>query len=262
VNCVIVGNRAQFGGGIYCLNDSSPVLVNCTFSGNVAGFGGGMYNQSGLPEVINCIFWDNISDSNDTDEFIQIDGQIPIVTFSCIQDQVAGDANVPFGGPANNNIDTDPLFVRSPDDGGDGWGVGNNDNFGDLRLLPNSACIDAGDGTAVIRDITDFNGNGDTDEPIPWDLKSNPRFSDDPDSVDSGIPVELGQPVIDIGAYEFFEPGDFDADGVVNLRDFAIFSSAWQSSKDGNNWNPNCDISEPGDDVIDQMDFMEFVANW
>ncbi len=263
VNCVIVGNRAQFGGGIYCLNDSSPVLINCTFNGNSAGFGGGMYNQSGLPEVTNCIFWDNISDSNDTDEFIQIDGQIPIVSFSCIQDQVAGDANVPFGGLANNNIDANPLFVRNPDDGGDGWGVGNNDNFGDLRLLPGSACIDAGDGTAVIQDITDFNGNGDTTEPIPWDLKSNPRFSDDPDSVDSGIPVELGQPVIDIGAYEFFiKSADFNADGVVNLRDFAIFSAAWQSSKDGNNWNPNCDISEPGDDVIDQMDFMKFITNW
>ena len=262
VNCVIVGNQAQFGGGIYCLNDSNPVIVNCTFSGNSAGFGGGMYNQSSLPEITNCIFWDNISDSNDTDEFIQIDGQIPIVTFSCIQDQVAGDANVPFGGPANNNIDTDPLFVRGPDDGGDGWGIGNNDNFGDLRLLPGSPCIDAGNGTAVIQDITDFNGNGDTAEPIPWDLKSNPRFSDDPDSVDSGVPVELGQPVIDIGAYEFFELGDFDVDGVVNLKDFAIFSAAWQSSKNDNNWNPNCDISEPGDDVIDQMDFMEFVANW
>ena len=70
-------------------------------------------------------------------------------------------------------------------------------------------------------------------------------------------------PVIDIGAYEFFiKPADFDADGVVNLRDFAIFSAAWQTSKDDNNWNPNCDISEPSDDVIDQMDFMKFVANW
>ncbi len=63
--------------------------------------------------------------------------------FSCIQD--ADSYSVPpFDINDNAIIVNDPLFVREPNDGGDGWGVGGNDDYGDLHLLPGSPCIDAG----------------------------------------------------------------------------------------------------------------------
>ena len=222
-----------------------------------------MYNDGGTAALTNCVFWANTADSNSTVESAQIDGLAPVVTFSCIQDDIAGDANIPFGGTANNNIDTDPLFVRNPDDGGDGWGAGGNDDFGNLRLLSGSDCIDAGNNTAVPEDIADLDGDGDTAEPMPWDLVGEDRFRDDPDAADTGYAGATGLPVVDMGAYEFINPsGDFDEDGFVNLRDFAMLAAAWKSTQGQDNYNPACDISEPADEVVDLMDFIEFVNDW
>ena len=81
------------------------------------------------------------------------------------------------------------------DDGGDGWGndpcmpsvdEGANDDYGNLRLLRDSACIDAGDNTAVPEDMTDLDGDGHTSEPTPFDLNSFSRFIDDICTTDTG----------------------------------------------------------------------------
>ena len=84
--------------------------------------------------------------------------------------------------PGIGNIDGDPQFMCDPDDGGDGWGAGGNDNFGDLHLLAGSPCIDAGDNAAA---------SG------PLDLDGNPRTIDGDGN---------GTEVVDMGAYEF-DPG-------------------------------------------------------
>ncbi|MHC4535861.1 MAG: C10 family peptidase [Planctomycetota bacterium] len=45
------------GGGIYCINDSSPTITNCTFVENdVNEYGGGIYNKDSVPNVRNCTF--------------------------------------------------------------------------------------------------------------------------------------------------------------------------------------------------------------
>jgi len=53
----------------------------------------------------------------------------------------------------SGNIGDNPLFVRDPDDGGDGWDddpetldidEGANDDFGDLHLACGSPCLDTG----------------------------------------------------------------------------------------------------------------------
>ena len=63
--------------------------------------------------------------------------------FSCIQDADSYDIP-PFDINDKAIIVADPLFVREPNDGGDGWGIGGNDDYGDLHLRPDSPCIDAG----------------------------------------------------------------------------------------------------------------------
>ncbi|MHC4388670.1 MAG: outer membrane protein assembly factor BamB family protein [Planctomycetota bacterium] len=148
-SCVITGNSAgEDGGGIYCydhLYDRLVRVTNCTLAANVAANYGGGIRSVGYPLISNSIFWAN-TDSSALIESAQIhaySGQ-PEVTFSCIQDDDPCDSNIPFGGADNNNIDDYPEFVRDPNDGGDGWGVGGNDDFGNMHLLSSSPCIDTG----------------------------------------------------------------------------------------------------------------------
>jgi len=55
---------------------------------------------------------------------------------------------------------------------------------------------------------------------------------------------------------------DFNGDGVVNCFDYSIFAAAYMSEPEDENWNQNCDISEPADDIIDMWDFTVFARQW
>jgi hypothetical protein len=187
--CTIAGNLASNGGGIYLNNglvniDNSFIAANasqingagvyissasalaeyCTFAGNeAAGTGGGVYMDSYSSSFSGfCdIFWGNTDSGGPGSTTAQIKpyySNWADLLYSCIQDDNANDVNIPFGGAANGNIDDDPLFVREPNDGGDGWGVGNNDDYGDLHLTKNSPCIDAGGPIYKSANLTDIDG--------------------------------------------------------------------------------------------------------
>jgi hypothetical protein len=165
-------------------------VTNCTFSENTASVGGGMYNhESSTPTVTNCILWGN-ADGGGMDESAQIhdtSGAASVVTYSDVQGGWTG-----AGG--TGNINGDALFVDA--DGGDNIPGTEDDN---LRLGIASPAIDAGDNTAVPPDAGDLDGDGDTSEPIPFDLDGNPRFVDDPGVPDTGVGPP---PIVDMGAYE------------------------------------------------------------
>ena len=182
MNCTFRRNSAQEnGGGMNNIYSSSPTLMNCTFSGNlvptIIGRGGGMYNYNNSnPILSNCILW------ADTQQ--EIYGS-SIVTYSNIQGGYAG----------IGNIDVDPLFIDP--DGPDNI-PGTEDD--DLRLAAGSPSIDAGDNTAVPSDIYDLDGDGDTTEPLPFDLAGVDRFFDDPATADTGNGTA---PIVDMGAHEY-----------------------------------------------------------
>jgi parallel beta-helix repeat protein len=142
-NCTFSGNLASSnGGGIYNRDSSSPTLTNCTFSGNSANKkGGGMYNSGSSPMLTNCIVWGNTVELGPVTSCSQIFGGSPLVNYSCIQDEDPNDGTVY---PGTGNIDENPLFVDP--DGTDNL-VGTEDD--NLRLLPGSPCLDAGDNLAV-----------------------------------------------------------------------------------------------------------------
>ncbi|MGA2172624.1 MAG: PQQ-binding-like beta-propeller repeat protein [Sedimentisphaerales bacterium] len=167
---IVSANSSQSdGGGLYA--DSSNIGVQrCTVAGNVAsGSGGGICTYGSNLSVFNSIFWGN-SDSSGTSgngTSAQIYPTNASVFFSCIQDDDPNDAHIPFGkgpdgfytgGEENGNIDDNPRFVREPNDGGDGWGVGNNDDYGDLHLRIDSPCIDAGSPLYKGLNATDIDG--------------------------------------------------------------------------------------------------------
>ena len=87
--------------------------------GNVATMSGsGIENvRSGNPGVSNCILVGNrlAGRPGVPSQFSGLGG-FPFLAFTCIEGGWTG-----LGGIGV--IDADPLFLRNPDDGGDGWGV-------------------------------------------------------------------------------------------------------------------------------------------
>ena len=136
------------------------------------------------------------------------------------------------------NFSADPMFVRNPSDGGDGWGddpgtadvdEGVNDDYGDVRLRAGSPCIDAGD----------------------------PGFVGQPGETDLDGHARVLCERVDMGAYEF-GIGDFTCDHRVDLGDLRV----WQScitGPGGGPYAPGCeafDFEFDGD--VDLEDFAGF----
>ncbi|MFQ5411703.1 MAG: right-handed parallel beta-helix repeat-containing protein [Phycisphaerae bacterium] len=205
INSRFSGNAANRGGAMENTNFSDTTVINCTFSGNSGDLGGALFHNSANSTVTNCIFWNNPG------------GAILFATNSIVTY-----SNVEGGFVGAGNIDADPLFVDPL--GPDGV-AGTEDD--DLRLQAGSPCIDAGDNTAVPADIADLDGDGDTTERTPLDLAGNPRFVDDPATVDTGIPDPPDYPgVVDMGAFEFEIcglTGDVNGDSMVDGADIQGF---------------------------------------
>ncbi|MBN2272133.1 MAG: right-handed parallel beta-helix repeat-containing protein [Sedimentisphaerales bacterium] len=195
-NCIFNGNSAEEGGGMANHFDSRAQMVNCTFAGNSATKGRAVSFDSEEPphqfpsnaELSNCILWDG------GDEIFNGDGSEISITYSDVQD----------GWPGEGNIDADPCFV-DPNSGdyhlrserGRYWPEH------DVWVLDKvtSPCIDAGD---------------------PYD---------DP----SAEPIPNGD-LVNMGAYggtsyasmsEWALRGDINHDGIVNMIDFSIFADYW-----------------------------------
>src|SRR5262249_20642454 len=103
------------------------------------------------------------------------------------------------------NLNSDPLFVRTPSPGTDGqWGTPD-DDYGDLRLRPASPGIDQGDNTAVTAPAFPTDATG-----TIIDLDGNPRIVDGNDDTTA---------TVDLGAYEFQDRFHLAAASVQALMD-------------------------------------------
>ena len=223
VNCVFSGNRAERGGA-FLNNSGDATLTHCTLVGNVATMSGGGFEnvRSGNPTVANCILVGNrLAGQPGTPSQFSGLGGFPFLAFTCIEGGWTGPGGIGV-------IDADPLFLRNPDDGGDGWGVGNNDDFGDLRLPSGSPCVDAGD-----------NGATQTAN-VQTDVLGNPRFVDDPDTDDTG---QGSAPLVDMGAYELQEVTAPElvqiADGFGGVNEMTGLADTFISP-----WADNCPFAE------------------
>jgi len=158
-NVVFSGNRASVGGGMWNgISGANPTLTNVTFSGNSAVFSGGMRNFNGGNATIrNTLFFNNRDDTGTGTPRSSLDtvaGASVSVSFSLIQGCNPGGTWTSSCGTngGNNQPDADPLFI-SP------VVLGTRPNqSGNLRLLPGSPAIDAGNNAFVTGVATDLDG--------------------------------------------------------------------------------------------------------
>ncbi|UCD76889.1 MAG: right-handed parallel beta-helix repeat-containing protein [Phycisphaerales bacterium] len=256
-NCHFENNA---GGGIFCGQyGAAPLIDACTFRGHPWS---AINCGDSAPTITNCLITDNESAEPGAGIFLfESDATISNCTIvnnsavygaggiycmfssatvvNCVMrgnlpTEMSGGGttatycNIEGGEPGEGNIDADPLFV-DPD----------NYNF---RIGPGSPCIDAGDNYAVPDDVD-------------ADLDGNPRFVDDPATVDTG---NGEPPIVDMGAYEFQGescPADLNGDGIVDIDDLFQVLSAWGSCDE-------CpeDINEDG--TVDIDDIFAVLASW
>ena len=196
-NCTLSANSADAGGGIYNYDGGSVTIANTTVSANSAVYGGGGIRcVDGILAVNNSIVAKNTASFSPD---VYQSGGILTGFHNLIGDGAGQTAFV--DGTDGNHVGTsenpiDPLFARAPSDGSDGWGddpstpdidESANNDYGDLRLRSDSPAVDTGDNSLLPADTFDLDGDGDTGEPIPFDLDGHAR-------------IENG--TVDMGAYE------------------------------------------------------------
>lgn len=201
LDSLFAGNVATTGGALHVVTLTLPVsnlrLENSTFVGNAAAtLGGCQYvTGRGVVEVQNCIQRLNTSGNGASNRFAPVFGTLTVgVSRNC----VAGGATAFQGGLQTygaDNFDLDPLFLLPA--GADGNPATFDDN--DYRLAVLSPCVDAGDASLLPTDLADRDGDGDTLEPLPFDLDGAPRRVDDPLTPDT---APGAAPALDLGAFE------------------------------------------------------------
>jgi parallel beta-helix repeat protein len=229
LSCTVVGNRADSGGAFYVSEESRAEIINCTISENRAlNYGGGIF-QAGNSDVTirNSILWADTA--SDGQEIYQHSGPAPpepagtlLVEYSVVQGGWTGE----------QNLDVDPNFVRQGYWEGDSW-VG-----GDYHLRWHSTCINSGDPSYFALGDKDIDGEPRRIPPGPSPVTLVDRGSD-----------EVGP-----------KQADFTRDGVIALDDLAVFSKAWLTVETDENWYILCDLLEDGQ--IEWTDLAEFVSEW
>ena len=220
-NSIFVGNIARSsGGGGLSLGGDIATVTNCTFAQNTGNnYGGGIYVGLVTATVANCIFWDNIAPEGAQISLGTSSDSILNVSYCDIQGGLAAirhipDSNLVWG---VGNIDTDPNFQEDPNDGGDGWGVGD-DDFGNLHLTTGSVCIDAGDNNSIVSDFADLDGDGNTIEAVPFDIDKNERISNSTVDIGADEIIWKSDTVVPDEPPITINPGDTDEGSEVVIE--------------------------------------------
>ena len=193
-NGVFSGNRAEppadyqytpssKGGAIVNFEQSKVTLLQSTMVNNRSTEGGAIYMSSGAISIFNSIIQGNHSDVTGTENFDPIGDYSSLVLEYNLLDQAVPDRANDKGG---NKIGM-ALFANAL--GRDGV-AGTLDD--DLRQLPDSPGIDAGNSALLHADYLDLDNDGDVTEVLPLDLDRKER-------IDRMHEVSR---IVDLGPYE------------------------------------------------------------
>lgn len=250
-NCQIFENRLD---GIYTELSTSTILNNVIFKNGFAG--SGYYGINLFQPLTGSVVRNNTIVYNTNEGIRSVgsnmanvrncifygnknnahDGQFsgnPSINYSLVYDPNYPNQTTP---DLNGNISCNPLFAY------------NNPNLKNFHLAANSPCINQGSNTGIATDETD--------------MDHTERIYDN---------------IVDMGADEVrcsdvYNEYDWDADGLVNLREFAVFSAAWLTYEPNNpnipnpvdpnailHWNSVCDLDSDLD--VDLADLITWIGN-
>ena len=242
-HCVIADN----GSGVY-LGSGLFTMTNCWVNHNSSS-GVNLNTCSSGSEIRNCtIAYNSSTGISGSTGNLSVENDI-LWGNNSSGTQFSGGC-LPFNSCFNNgsapcedpdpnyaNIYCDPCFAYD------------DETLGNFHLSADSPCIDASDNTNVITGETDID-NEDRINGTYVDMGADEYYS-----CDSGISCTL----------------DYNADGVVNLKEFALFEKAWHNYDPATNNDPNknydtrCDLDNDqyidldNDQYIDLDDLMIFV---
>ncbi len=211
--------------GIRIVNPTGqPKLHNLTISNNKAE---GIYFEHNVPnyfkeensdnriEIQNCIVYFNNADGPQFSQQLQMNLD-RVAHYSCIADCNS----------VNNNTSAAPMFAYTIDPNG----VPDPNNY--HLHYDDTSCKDKGDPYGIYAGQVDMDGEG-VDRVV-------------------GAKIDIGADEVRACATssndDIYNALDWDADGLVNLKEFSIFQRAWLS-RDGEFWDPN---------LVDPNDFI----NW
>ncbi len=235
-NCAFWSNSATFSSaGImaFAFSPKSVAVTNCAVAGNTAGEAAAFEAFYSAAVVLrNSVVWANTATGADVDpRDRQFKGNHDI-RFSCVMDLLTAPPGEDPYDPADypGCLTVDPLLISIP--------------AGNLRLAPDSPCLDAADNAAVPAGVL-------------TDLDGRPRFYDDP-RPDSG---SGSPPLVDMGPYERqpdpCSPCDTNCDGSINGLDIAGFIAALAGSPDP--CSP-CNSDANADGSVNGQDISDFIA--
>ncbi len=209
--CQFEDNDAAVGGGFFSFEELDQTLgriVSCAFCGNQAPISGGAGVVVSRTSIANSAM--NLNTSNEgTVTVSQHSSSIKNSTISgASKTSIHAGAKVTIYNsiiwgsqtPTIKNVSGGPLDIQFCNVKGGATGLGNIDqdplfilpSSNALGLAEGSPCIDAGLTALVPEDSLDLDNDGDTSEPLPFDLAGGPRA--------------VGT-AVDMGAYEgVFEP--------------------------------------------------------
>lgn len=222
VNSLFHDNWSGAEGGAIAAYGGVVGLIDTTMVGNRAGSsGGGIAADRGISGDATVEVLNSIVWGNQNGQIDNLGVASVTVRYSDVQDGYAG----------TGNIDADPAFGNVPG--------------GDYALAAGSPCIDAA-------------SNPDVPTGVATDLACSPRFVDDPETPDTGVPGgDGGSAIVDMGAYEFQLMdcrADVSGDGLVDTRDVILFLNLWTDGEPLADWN--------GDGVADTRDVNAFLNDW
>lgn len=230
----------RLGGGLFA-KDSSPTIEACRFIGNRAGFGGGAYFLRSDSTVTDCLFHDNMANTDGGGaQFFDGSATVQNCTFTLNR------ATQSHGGGAHFVNGTPKLFncVFGNNTATVGGGFSFFTNSGEMLVS----------GVSVTANIANGTGGG------IWITDGASNILLEGAEVCGNFPNPISGDYTDLGKNEFCTgcPGDLNNNGVTDAADISVLLGFWGFTSIG--IPVPADLDNSG--MVDAGDLTILLANW
>jgi len=241
-NCYSTANvtaTTMLAGGLMGINDA--IVKNCYAAGNIDGntLTGGLAGVNYGGTIENCYAIGSVEGNSEVGGLVGKTRESTI-KYCYAVGEVLGDVNT--GGLVGSTYDINNDFYTKCF-----WDSDINPDVNGIGNISDSNVI--GESTTNMQTKSTF-----TD--ASWDFVG--EVINGPNDIWRMCVDDVNYPLL---SWQFNDV-DFTCPDGVDFIDFSILASSWLSTAGEIGWNPVCDISDPNDDVIDELDLAVFCENW